>query len=274
MKVLVRSLVLLLLVMSVTSCSKFRRIQKSPDWRLKYDAALEYYKKEKYYKSSTLLDEILPIIRGTKEAEAGNYYLAYAYFHQKQYILSAHHFKEFYRIYGRSEWAQEAEYMHAYCTYLQSPDYNLDQKVSIEAINALQNYIDRYPRTERLSDAEKYISELQVKLETKAYNNAKLYYKLRRYKAAMVVYENFHKDFPDSEYREEVSFLSIGTAYEYARVSILSKQEERFKQALELYENFIDKYPNSKFLKAAEVYYIKSRDELVKMQAKNAKKNA
>lgn len=266
-----RYFILLLTLVAISSCSKFRKIQKSPDWRLKYDAAMEYYKNEKYYKSTTLLEEILPIIRGTKEAELGNFYFAYGYFYQKQYILSAHHFKEFVRTYGRSEYVMEADYMHAMSLYLQSPEYNLDQTTTYEAVEALQYYIDRYPASEKIFAADTMINELQVKLETKAYNNAKLYYKIYRYKAALVVFENFHKDFPDSYYNEEVSFMGIETAYEYAKVSIDSKKEERFRDAIERYEKFLEKYPKSEFLKEAEQFFVKSREELAKFADQNKK---
>ncbi len=238
---------------------------------MKYDAALDYYKREKYQKAEVLLEEILPIIRGTKEAELGNFYFAYAYYHQGQYILSAHQFGEFVRTYGRSEYVMEAEYMRAISLYLQSPEYNLDQTSTYEAIDALQTYIEKYPASEQVVTSDSLISELQVKLETKAYNNAKLYYKIRRYKAAMVVFDNFHKDFPDSEFNEEVSYIGVETMYDYAKASIPDKQEERFQVCIERYQNFIEKYPSSKYLKEAEQYFVKSREELAKFADRNQK---
>jgi outer membrane protein assembly factor BamD len=154
--------------------------------------------------------------------------------------------------------------MHALSLYLQSPEYNLDQTTTYEAVEALQFYIDRYPASEKIFAADSMIDILQVKLETKAYNNAKLYYKIKRYKAALVVFENFHKDFPDSEYNEEIFYMGIETAYDYAKVSIYEKQEERFLATITKYEDFLDKYPNSKYLKDAEQFFIKSREELAK----------
>jgi outer membrane protein assembly factor BamD len=254
----------------LASCSKFRKIQKSPDWRLKYDAALDYYAKEKYYKSSVLLEEILPIIRGTKEAELGTFYFAYAYFHQEQYILSAHHFREFVRTFGRSEYVMEASYMHGISLYMQSPDYNLDQTVTYEAVDVLQNFIEKYPAAEQADIADSLIQEMQVKLETKAYYNAKLYHKIGRHKAALVVFENFHQDFPDSDFREEIYYLGIAASYEYAKVSIPDRQEERFKDSAGRYQNFIDRYPNSEFLEDAEEIYAKTQKELAKFADQNS----
>ncbi len=269
MRTISRYTLFILTLLILASCSKFRKIQKSPDWRLKYDAALEYYQDEKYNKASLLLEEILPIIRGTEEAELGNYYFAYSYFHQGQYVLSAHHFQEFVRVFGRSEYVMDATYMHAYSLYLQSPDYNLDQTSTVEAINTLQAFIEKYPTSEKVKEADGQIADLQIKLETKAYYNAKLYHKIKRFKAALIIFDNFQRDFPDSEFIEEVDFMGIETTYEYARVSITSKQEERFRSTINLYEEFIDKYPSSDFLEEAEQFFVKSREELTKFADQN-----
>ena len=264
--------VLLLLAITATintSCTKFRKIQKSGDWKVKYEAAIEYYEKQDYHRSVLLLEDILPIIRGTQEAELGNYYLAYSYYHQKQYILSAHHFEEFVRIYGRSEYVMEAAYRQAYSLYLQSPDYQLDQTVTYDAIATMQNFLNQYPRSEYASEGDKVIDSMQEKLELKAYEQCKLYYKLRRYKSALVVYDNFANDYPDSDYNEEILYLKIETSYDLAKQSIRSKQEERYRNTVEYYLKFLDKYPNSKFLKDAEKFYADCIEELTKFADSN-----
>lgn len=265
----IRFSIFLLLSLTILGCSKFRKIQRSGDWKLKYEAALEYYEKQDYHRTTLLLEEILPIIRGTKEAELGNFYFAYSYFHQKQYILSAHHFLEFVTIYGRSEKVEEATYMHAYSLYLQSPSFQLDQTSTYEAVASMQEFINNYPSSPYAKDADKIIDEMQVKLETKAYNTAKLYYKLRRYKSALVALNNFKNDYPDSDYNEEIAFLEIETSYELAAVSIRTKQEERFRNTINFYQTFVDKYPNSEFLKEAEKFYAKSIEEITNFASSN-----
>ena len=287
MRTFIKYSLLLVILIGVSSCSKFRRIQKSPDWRLKYDAAVNYYEEgielldvrprrasKRFYRANTLLDEILPIIRGTAEAELGNFYFAYSYFHMGQYILSAHQFQEFMRIYGRSEYVMEAEYMRAISIYLQSPEYNLDQTSTYEAIDALQAYLDHYPAAEEFEIADSLINDLQVKLETKAYHNAVLFHKIRKYKAALVIFDNFYNDFPDSEFREEIEYLEIETSYDYAKVSFTDKQEERFRNCIEKYEQFLEKYPNSEYLEDAEELFTKSREELAKFARRNNNDNS
>jgi hypothetical protein len=75
MKLVLKNFILLLLLVTAMSCSKFRKIQKSTDWKVKYAAALDYYEEKDYFRSNALLEDILPIIRGTEESEKANSYL-------------------------------------------------------------------------------------------------------------------------------------------------------------------------------------------------------
>lgn len=273
MKNLVTYLILIALLISGTACTHFRQIQKSTDWKVKYDAALKYYQKKDYYRCGTLLEDIIPIIRGTEEAEYANFIQAYTYYYQKQYILSSHYFKTFTEVYGRSQYIEEAYYMYAQSLYLQSPEPTLDQKNTYEALTALQQFLNKYPYSKYAEESEAKIHELQVKLETKAYLNAKLYYKLRLYKAALVTFKNFEYDYPDSKYNEEIAFMAIETAHELAINSIYNKQEERFRNTVELYQKFVDKYENSKYQKDVERFYSDSIEHLTTFGDQNKNNN-
>jgi outer membrane protein assembly factor BamD len=265
----------LVLMVSLSSCNNFRKIQKSTDWELKYRAAMEYYEKEEYFRASTLFEEIIPILRGRPEAERVQFYFAYANYYQKQYILSAHYFETFFTIYSRSELAEEAMYMHAYSLYLDSPDYNLDQTSSIEAINAMQTFLNTYPNSSYKQQANQIIDQLQVKLEEKAYENAIQYYRLEKYhggealKAALISFDNFQKDYPDSKLNEQISFYKIECAFKLAKSSIRSRQRERLMNAIDYYEYFIDNFPSSASIKEAESIYINVLDELEKLTKNN-----
>ena len=70
----------------------------------------------------------------------------------------------------------EAEYLYAYSLYKESPNSNLDQSSTVEAISAMQNFINKYPYSEYSINANEIIDELQIKLETKNFENAKQYY--------------------------------------------------------------------------------------------------
>jgi len=264
-----RIVLFVLIVLLGSSCSRFRKIQASEDWKVKYEAAFEYYEDEDYYRAILLFEEIMPVIRAMEEGEKAQFYYAYCHFYQKSYLLSAHYFETFARTYSRSEFAEEAHYMAALSLFYQSPFYNLDQSATIEAVSALQAHVNRYPNSAYFNQATAMIDGLQVKLERKNYELSKQFYRLGRYAAAVLAIENFSKDFPDSDLNEELSYLRIAAQSEYATQSITSKQKERYQEVIEYYLEFLEDYPESEYLRDAERLYAKGMNELSRLAAIN-----
>ncbi|MBS1681740.1 MAG: outer membrane protein assembly factor BamD [Bacteroidetes bacterium] len=261
---------LISLALASVSCSRFRSIERSEDWRLKYEAGQKYFDNKDYYHTSILFEKILPIVRGLPEGEKVEFYLAYCQYYQKTYLLASNQFKIFYESYGRSQLAEEAYFMYAYSMYTASPDFELDQKSSIEAMNAMQNFLNQFPGSQFADKASEVVELCQQKLEKKEYINACQYLKLRYYQAAVVAFNNFRKGFPDSKFLEEAAYLKIEAQFKLAEQSILSKQLERYNSTVEFYKELIDSYPSSSFLKQAEPMYTAS---LNKINFLNRKKN-
>lgn len=252
-----------------SGCSEYRDLLKKGSWEEQYEAALKYYEAKDYYRATVLLENVLPIIRGTQKAEEAQFYYAYAHYYERKYILSAHYFKEFYETYSRSEKAQESMFMHAYSLYLESPNPSLEQSSTKEAIDAMQRFINRYPYSDYKDRAEAILDELQEKLELKAFKNATQYFHLERHKAAIIALNNFQKDFPDSDYNEEASYWKLASQFALAEQSIVSKQKERYYTTIEYYQSFIDKYPESKFVSRAETIYETCIDKVKKNKSNN-----
>jgi outer membrane protein assembly factor BamD len=250
------------IVLILGSCGNFRKIEKSEDWRIKYEAALGYYEKKDYYRASVLFEQILPIVRGLPEGEKVQFYLAYCQYYDRLFLLSSEQFKTFYETYGRSAFAEEARYMHAYSLYRASPGTNLDQGSSIEAMVAMQEFLNRYASSKFQDQAIEVIVNSQRKLEKKGFDNAYQYYKMRLYNAAVVSLTNFTNDFPDSKYLEEAYFLIIDAQYKLAKQSIPSKQQERYREVVDHYMAFLDRFPSSGYLKDAEKLYAESLDKI------------
>ncbi|HNP94486.1 MAG TPA: outer membrane protein assembly factor BamD [Cyclobacteriaceae bacterium] len=253
-----------------SSCSKFRRIEKSEDWRVKYEAALNYYDDKDYYHSALLFEQIRPIVRGLPEGEKVEFLLAYCQYYERTYLLASAQFKTFYETYGRSNLAQEAHFMYAYSLYEASPEYNLDQQSSVEAMAAMQTFLNQFPGSEFSERAAQVIVECQKKLERKNYENAKLYLKLRSYKAAIIAFDTFRENFPDSNFLEEVAFLKVEAQFRLATQSLPSLQKERYSVVLDFYKDLIDSYPNSEFLREAEKFYTESLSKVNKLKTDNS----
>ncbi len=260
----------ILILLFCFACSNFRKIEKSQDWRVKYEAGLNYYGKKDYYRASVLFEQILPIVRGLPEGEKVQFYLAYCQFYDKLYLLASEQFKTFYETYGRSSLAEEARYMHAYSLYQSSPNPNLDQSSSIDAMAAMQQFINRYPNSKFREQAVQVILTTQQKLEKKGFENARQYYKMKYYKAAIVALNNFKDNFPDSKYIEEAYYLVILSEFKLAEQSLASKQPERYKAVVDHYLEFLDRYPESSFLKDAEKLYAESLEKVNSSKTTNS----
>ncbi|GAB4013017.1 outer membrane protein assembly factor BamD [Spirosoma sp. KCTC 42546] len=252
------------------SCSPFSKLQKSGNDDAKYKGALEYYKKGDWYRAGLLFEELIPVLKGSNESELAQFYYAYTQYQQGQYLLSATLFKKFYETFARSDYAQEAMYMYAYSLYRDTPSFNLDQSNTLTATSALQDFINAYPDSKYRDDATKQILDLRGKLERKAYEKAKLYYKtsgfnIASYKSSVIAINNFQREFPDSEYNEELAFLKVDAEFSLAQNSLETKQKERYQEAISYHQAFIDKYPNSKFLKQSEKMYETSQKEIERL---------
>ena len=262
-----------------SSCSKFSKLQKSGTDDQKYQAALDYYKKKDFYRAGLLFEELIPILKGSEQQELASFYFGYCQYNQGQYSLANFYFKKFYDTFARSEKAPEAAYMAAYSLFKDSPKHDLDQSSTITAIDALQTFLNTFPETEHREECTNNIKTLRKKLETKAYEKAKLYYQTKDYdisrlKSAVIAFSNYQLDYPDSDYNEEIGFLQVQAGYEYAKFSLESKQKDRYDEAIVLYQNFLDKYPNSKYLKQAEKFYetsVKESARLAKLKEKQEK---
>lgn len=246
------SIALFCLLLLATGCSNFQQLLKSNDVSKKYQAALEYYEQEEYYRASQLLDQVTDLMVGTEEAEKAQFYRAKSHYMQGNYILSNAYFRTFYTTYPRSPFAEEAMFLQAQSLYEQSPSYQEDQTPTLTAIEAYEEFLVRYPNSERVERVNIALEELYTKLDRKDFNQARLYYKLRYWRSAAVALNNFLQEHASSPYAEEAAFLRLDAQYRYAQESVPDKQEERYDVVLDYFQAFVDTYPESRYKRDAE----------------------
>ena len=252
------ALLVLLMAFASFSCSQYEKIVKSEDVNLKYTKAFEYYNKGDYVKAGALFDQLAPLTRGTRRADSVFFFQAMSQYKLTDYIIAGHYFNVFVGLYQNSRFIEEAAYMEAYCYYLQSPRPELDQMPTTAALDAFHLYLIRYPRSERIADCQRIVTELNEKLMQKAFLSAELYYNLSDYKASIVALNNCLVDFPETKLREEIMFLILKSKYYLALNSIQIKQTERFQDMVDEYYSFVAEYPDSKNKKEADVMYRES----------------
>lgn len=264
------SVVFALLAVLAGCHARFRRIQKSEDWRVKYEAATEYYEKKDYYRAALLFEDIRPQTRGLPEGEKVEFFLGYCHYYEKTYLLAADQFKSFYETYGRSGFAEEAQFMYAYSLYTSAPPDNLDQSEGIEAMDAMQEFLNRYPTTKFYDRSVEVITKSQHKLEKKGFENAAQYLKIQQYKAAVIALQNFCQEFPDSEMVEDALAMKIISQYKLAEESLTSLQLERYQAVVDFYQQMLDQYPKSKMLREVEKLYSASLIKINQLKTKSS----
>jgi outer membrane protein assembly factor BamD len=241
--------ILLGVIILASSCSSHQKYLKNPDNEVKYAAAMDYFEKNDYYRALQLFQQLINFYKGTKKAEKLQYYYAYCHYKQKDYVLASYYFKRFAQNYPRSQYTEEANFLSAYCYYLDSPKTTLDQSNTVTAIGELQLFIDMYPDSERVEEANMLIDELRDKLQKKDFDIAKLYYKMQRYMAAITSFNTLLKDYPDTDYKEDILYYIFKSYYSYTINSVRSKQEERYQATLDAYNELVFQYPETSYIK-------------------------
>ena len=249
--------------MIFSSCSDYTKLLKSTDYNKKYDAAIAFYEQKEYTKALALLQELVSVYRGTAKGEKIMYYYAYATYAVGDYLLAGYHFNNFVKTFPASDKTEECAFMYAYCYYLESPKYSLDQTDTKSAIKELQFFLNKYPESKRKEECNNLIQKLRGKLEEKYYRISKQYYFLDDYQAAITSFENVLKDFPDTRYREEVMYMIVKANYTFATKSIDNKKAGRLKAAIDSYNKFVSYFPeNSKYLREIDGYYAAAKKQL------------
>jgi outer membrane protein assembly factor BamD len=114
-------------------------------------------------------------------------------------------------------------------------------------MDAFQEYIEKYPNSERVAEANKLMDELRENLIEKDYQNAFNYYKTMQYHAACVSFKRFLNDYPDvSQKRENAMYYIVLAGYKYANNSVEDKLKERFEEVILDYERYSVVFANMK----------------------------
>lgn len=257
------------ILLVLTSCNRdFDKLLKSDDYGLKLTKAYEYFEAEDYYRAQTLFEQARPFYRGTKELEKIYFHYAYTQYYQEKYILSAYYFRDFYKNYPNSDYAEESQYMAAFSNYEMSPNHRLEQSATLQAIDGFQLFVNTYPNSDRVERCNILIDELRAKLEKKAIATADLYFKLEEYQAATQSYQNILQDYPDTRAAAQIRMQILRASYELAINSVDSKMEERLEEALDAYKIFKDRHgSNEALMKEADKIYDTSIERLGKVRS-------
>ena len=123
-------------------------------------------------------------------------------------------------------------------------------------------YILDYPSNPHMKECRDMLLDLNERLDKKAYEAAKLYYKMEDYIAAKVAFRNVLKDDAENIYREDILYYIAMSSYKYALNSVPAKQKERYLAFVDDYLNFVGEIPESHYRKELDSIYQKAQRAL------------
>ncbi len=263
----IKFLCAILLTLVLASCGEYNKILKSRDPELKYTYAKKYFDEKKYGRTTTLLEEIQTAYTATSKEQEVLFLLAQAYFYDKDYISATARYTRYFTKFPKGDYAESARFNAAYGLYLDSPEIKLDQTSTVKAIQGFQSFLEHFPQSDRVKQAETYMFEMQEKLARKELYSAQLYFNLgyfmgNNYESCVVTSREALKSYPFSAFAEEFQILIVRSKFEEAELSYDARKPVRYRNVMDEHFNYMNMYPEGKYVKESTQYYKKALQAL------------
>ena len=243
-------------IVLLASCkTQYEILLNSNDVDAKYKAAMEYFDMGKYSRAASLFESLAILTNGTERDDTVQYYWGLSNYKYKDYYTAETNFTKFLEVYPRSPFAAPGSYLRIDCLYRQTYRYELDQTPTYKAIQSIEEFKREFPTSEHYEACNLMLKDLNDRLDTKAFESARLYYKMEDYRASRVAFRNVLKDDADNIHREEILYYTAMSSYKYANLSVRNKQKERYLVFIDDYLNFIGELPDSKYRRELDVLY-------------------
>lgn len=236
----------------------------------RYALAVKMYETKKFGKALRLFEIVTPHYRGKPQFERIQFMVAQSNFNEKNYAIAGYYFDRFTKNYPKSSKKEEAAFLSALSYKFASPKHSLDQTDTNKALQSFQQFIYDYPNSLRIDEANKYYEELRFKLEEKAFEIAKTYYRTavtdyRNYKATITAVDNLLSDYLGTKLKEEALFLRLKASHDLVLISSERKKEERITVAMQSYDKLLKSFPKTKYLADSDKMLAKIKEEQKKL---------
>jgi len=218
------------------------------NFRQYYDKAMRFYDNKAWLSAARIFEELYPLSIGTPLGDTILFLFADSYFQNRDYQMAAFHFRDYARKYPGTEKAELASLNSLKAMYQTSPEYSLDQLVTVLAIDEINLFIQTYPNSKYINECNRMLDALNDKLAKKDMEMVRMYYRTGYYEAAQIMAKNFMKIYSASKFAPEVLFILIRNNYEFARKSVEQKKHIRYRSCLEAFETLRLQYPESNYI--------------------------
>lgn len=263
----IKILCIFVIAILFASCGEYNRVLKNPDREVRFEYAKRYFEEKKYGRTITLLESVMTSYVGYAQEQEILFLLAQAYLYDKDYETANAYFKQYYNKFPRGEYAELARYNAPYALYLDSPDVRLDQTNTIKAIQGFQDFLENFPQSDKVSQAQDLMFALQEKLAEKELLAARLYFNLgmlngNNYESCVVTSREALKNYSYSSFAEEFQILIVRAKSEEAYYSTPAKKPTRYREVIDEHFNYVNMFPEGKYLAESTKLYNKATKAL------------
>ena len=230
--------------LSLLSCGATNIFDDNIPYKQRFDEGLEFFEKEKYNQSAQQFNIIVQRASHTDLGDDSLFFLAESYFLNKDYNLALIEFEKLVSRMGFSPYIEKSRWRICETLTFLSPNYFHDQDSSVKAISQIQDFIDDYPNSQYLNEADILLVTLRNRLAKKHMETGKLYIKLKAYDSAKQSYENVVNDYYDTKFYYDANL-------EIIRCLIFLGEKDKAKVFLKNFVTKEDSMISSEFNKEA-----------------------
>jgi len=231
----VREIIIVTLIfVALTSCSGHKiKPNLSAEERMK--RAEKMFTEEDYLDAKTEFRIIILNYPGGSLSDKAQYYYAECHSKLKEYILAVEEYKKLIRAYPNSEYVDDAQYRIAMSSFKLSPKFSLDQTYTEKAIEEFQRFLEDYPGSPLVPEANNFLLKCRGRLAEKNFKVGESYRKRALFSSAIIYYDYVLDNFYDTSFAEK----SLWEKAECYRQLGDETQAEKF------YRLYLEKYPKS-----------------------------
>ena len=221
----------ILLMVLLVGCSK-KDVQLEEDLSPRYEKALKYFDKGKYSRAKDEFDYIIMVDPGSKIANESQYYMAESMFQIEEYNEASIAFDRYVRFSPDYAKIEQSRYRICECAINSSNSYQREQSQTHRALEQLQMFIEDFPVSDLIDDAEDAMLALRLKLAQKDYEVGRMYLKLEEYDSALIYFRLVLNHYYDTSFSDDarvgIIFTHILNDNRKGAKSYFKSQKERF----------------------------------------------
>lgn len=226
-----------LILIAFSACKSYN-VKPNLPAQERFELAMKMFKNEDYFDAKNQFKILILNNPALSFIDDAQYYLAESHFHLKEFILAADEYNRLIRLYPQSEWVDDAQFKIALSDYKLSPKASLDQKYTHLAVEHFQRFLEDFPSSDLVPEAEKLLKECRTKLAKKEFKSGELYRKLHDCEAALVYFNSVLDNYYDTKYARDALYWKGECLFE------LNRKDESFGTFTEL----MQRYPKSKYV--------------------------